>query len=268
MENIIKFGGSIVTSPSAPEFFWKENVRRLAEELAPHRHRSILLHGTGLVGKPHARKFNYLIERRMNPQQRLIALELRSNLRRLNNAVVSALVEAGIPAIPFDIIHCFDESMTNFRHTNIISELKNTIERGLTPVFYGDLMPAPDGSFRVFSSDAMCLILARALRPDNLIFLTDTDGVLASPDSESDRPRLLEELTPDTLHLLHRQESDSTDVSGGMSAKVNVALECARYSRNCIIANGVKQGVLTELLRGNTSLGTRIQKNAEQYAPR
>lgn len=258
--NIIKFGGSIITGEGFNGFFNKKNTYCLAKELFPHYRGCILIHGTGLIGKPPAIKHGYVKHGIIPKNKSLIALRIRNELRQLNQKVVATLLSAAIPAMPLDSTLYINEAMDKLYHESLRYHLINIIQSGYVPIFYGDLMPKSDGSFQVLSSDVIACILAKELRPDNALFLTDVDGIYPHDCMENKDcgGEILTTLSHDNVDLIRQSASDENDVSGGMSKKASYTLAIARYAKRCIIANGLKEGVLSRLLKGETGIGTRI----------
>lgn len=261
--NIIKFGGSVITGESCKEFFNEQNTYRLAKELFPHHPGCILIHGTGLVGKPPAIKHGYLKDGIISKSRSALALTIRNELRQLNQLVVKTLLSASVKAVPFDSVHYFNESMGSLRNNDLHYKLLHTIENGFVPTFYGDLMPRSDGSFRVFSSDTIALILARTLNPDKVIFLSSVKGVYAHQSSrgENCEEKVLTTLSTNNVNSIYKSSSDEKDVSGGMIRKVTCALEISRYCKRCFIASGLDSGVLSKLLKGESVTSTLVTTN-------
>ena len=90
--NIIKFGGSIISESNSGTHFNFKNTERLAQELSPFYKGSVLVHGTGHVGKPPAIKYGYVKNGIIAKEDKLLALEIKSSIRRLNQLVVDTLL--------------------------------------------------------------------------------------------------------------------------------------------------------------------------------
>ena len=121
-------------------------------------------------------------------------------------------------------------------------------------------MPRADGSFQVFSSDTIALILARTLNPDNVIFLSSVKGVYTRQPSrgENCEEKVLTTLSTDNVNSIYKSSSDEKDVSGGMIRKVTCALEISRYCKKCFIASGLDSGILSKLLKGESAISTLV----------
>jgi isopentenyl phosphate kinase len=260
--NIIKFGGSVISDNSNENHFNLENTKRLAEEFYPFCKGSILIHGTGYVGKSPAIKYGYFKDGIISREDKLIALSIKSKIRELNQNVVNTLISESIPAIPLDILNYF----TDLEKLNNISMSESTIldlvNNGLVPVFYGDLLPRQDGSFKVISSDLLTLLLAKEIKPENVIFLSNVAGIYM--DNETIRNNadqgIIPELTPDKMASIRWSDNDKTDVSGGMKKKAELALEIANFCHKCFIGSGYTENILSKIFNGESVNGTFVSR--------
>jgi len=241
---IIKLGGSVITRAGDSPYDL-ENTQRLAEEISPFVKNTILVHGTGHVGKPYAITHKFLHDGRISADQKLLACEIRNALRRLNVDVVDTLREAGIPAYGVQAATYFSEDMNEVRFASAQRELRRQMDLGHVPVFFGDLMPMSDGTFQVFSSDRITANLAQQLEPKKVVFLTDVTGVLGLDKQP------LSHISRDKLDYIYNGKSDSSDVSGGMRGKLKHALRAAPYAKRCVIASGREPGNVRGGLSGD-----------------
>lgn len=257
---LIKFGGSVITRVDPTESFDAENLTRLASELKGlgRGHGMILVHGTGHIGKPYAVEHGFLADGLISADQTNLIAEIKGALRSLNARVVEILVTSGVPAFAASPALFFDSCMKDFRQDNLIRELTDQLEQKCVPVFFGDLMPLPDGRHQVFSSDRIMAILARRLLPRQVIFLTNVPGVFGRDEHGKRAERPMRELTRDRLDEVFQGQSDADDVSGGMQAKIRLAIDIASYTDECVIASGVEEGVLAALLSGKPVACTKL----------
>jgi isopentenyl phosphate kinase len=260
-KHIIKLGGSIITDTSSKAYFNKKNTLRLAKELYPFYKGCILIHGTGQVGKPPAIKYGYVDNGILPQNEHLIALNIKNSLRQLNQHVVHTFLSASIPVIPFDILHFYDESKNHLNYKGLKDILLQMLKNGLVPVFYGDLLPLPDGSFKVFSSDLITLLLAKTLKPENVIFLSDVNGVYLEHTKSNNEAssNIIPVLNPKNIRLLIKSENDKKDVSGGMRKKAELALEISRYCKRCFIGNGLTDNILSNFFKEKSVVGTFVR---------
>lgn len=256
---LIKLGGAVITQDGCEGLFHHENVRRIVRELLPYAHNCILVHGTGLVGKRPAVENGYFRTGRIPASDSQLAVAVRRSLRELNSQVLRLLLEAGIRALPMDTPQCFNTGGNGLRQDGLGESFAHAARQGGVPVFYGDLMPQPDGSFQVTSSDAIMSVLARALRPEKAYMFTDVDGVYgwSKTDLGCSGP-VMPTLTESNVAEMYRSPRDAADVSGGMGEKVQHAFGIARHCGSCTIASGLAPGVVAKVLAGDDVVCTRV----------
>lgn len=256
--NLIKLGGSVITR-SGPSALFADNLGRLAEELRAHAGPTVLIHGTGHVGKPWAIEHGFLREGIVPAAKPALAADIAADLIGLNEAVVACLREAGIDARGVRPADFFGEDMHTPRSPDRLRSLHDTLASGATPVFHGDLMPLADGGHRVFSSDAMAAGLSELLAPAHMLFLSDVDGVFPPGVDGGHGTEPLAAISAADLDRIYRDAGDRHDVSGGMSAKVEHALRAAGHAGRCTIGNGLRPGRLEALLNGVPAPCTEVR---------
>lgn len=248
----------MITRADLPHPFDAEHMARLARELRDAGQPVILVHGTGHVGKPFATDHGFVHDGRLTADRRALADKIRAALRQLNDKVVATLRAEGVAArrIPAADIFCGDTG--RLRDKGAVDLLQRLLARDEVPVFHGDLVRLPDGGFKVLSSDTMTSSLAAAVRPACVAYLSDIDGVHGYTSGRGMAPSPLGRVTATMIDEVFLADSDLQDVSGGMRGKLEAALEAARHSRRCLIANGLRTGVMTAVLRGTPVTCTEI----------
>ena len=126
----------------------------------------------------------------------------------------------------------------------------------MVPIFSGDIIPLPDGNFRVLSSDEITLLLSKIIKPASVIFLTNVDGVYFQ--TRRNEIILTEVLDKSNFHLIWKEENDKLDVSGGMRKKAETAIKISKYCERCCIGNGRRANILSSFLKGAKVKGTYI----------
>jgi isopentenyl phosphate kinase len=251
---LIKLGGSVITHPMWEDKFFRDNVRRIAREIADSARPCILVHGTGHVGKPPAIKHGYADTGIIPASNTLLSVQVRLDLRLLHQHMLHELLTAGLKVVPMDTANTFNDDGTDFRQLPLAESVRAIIKAGVVPIFHGDMVQLADNTFKVVSSDAIMSVLARYLKPQMTLLLTDVDGVYA----DGKHQEVIRTLRPANLKQMQQHESDQADVSGGMTAKVKYAMQMARHCQRCVIASGLMDGVVQRVLAGEEGLGTRI----------
>jgi isopentenyl phosphate kinase len=255
IELLVKLGGAVVADDPSEAKANAPRVRALARVLRGAEARGLVLaHGTGRAGKPEATRHGFAHTGRVERERRAIALAIRTALRDLNRRIVALLIEEGLPALAADPEDHLD--VADPPRSPSVATLSPWLDDGLVPVFYGDMVRAAGGAWRVLSSDEIMVKLATLLRPRRCVFLTDVDGVMG--DDGGGGETLLRELSPANLGRVARRDSDARDVSAGMTGKVRSAVDAARFSGDCRILDGTKPERLAAYLRGEDVIGTRV----------
>ncbi|MBN2452025.1 MAG: hypothetical protein JXR77_16685 [Lentisphaeria bacterium] len=256
---LIKLGGSVITRGDCPFLFDRDNVRRIAGELAGDARPFVLVHGTGLVGKRPAVEHAYARTGVIPADNPRLAFAVGAALRDLHGRFLEVLFESGVKALPMDAARCFGADCRSVRAAGLAAAIGAAARAGLAPVFHGDLMPQEDGSFRVLSSDTIMAILTRALHPKTVVMFTDVDGVYGRSAHSPDRPGpVMATLTRADVAGMYPLDGDAADVSGGMAEKVRHALDIAAECGSCTIASGRRPGVVARVLAGRDEVGTRV----------
>jgi len=259
---LVKLGGTLLDAPEPRD--------RLAAEVAQARREGVeivVVHGGG------RQMTRYLAERgiasrfvnglRVTPPE-IVDAVLKVFAGSVNHELVASLNRAGAPAVGLSGIDAFlveaeqmDPALGAVgRVTKSNPALLHLLAgNGFVPVVAcvaGDRQ----GAIYNVNADQMAVACAAAFHADQLIFLTDVDGVLDG--------------TGQVRPLLTARESEQLIAAGvatgGMQAKLNAALAALRggVGRVCI-APGSTGNVLSRLL-GGEALGTRMVLSGGQAA--
>lgn len=124
--------------------------------------------------------------------------------------------------------------------------IASLLDAGVIPVIAPIGLEPPSQPLNI-NADTMAGEVARALRADSLVFLTDVDGLL---DGDG---RLVEEVGPARA----RELREAGILSGGMIPKLDACFRAAEVGVRAYIANGTKPLTLRQIASGN-AVGTRI----------
>jgi len=126
------------------------------------------------------------------------------------------------------------------------SVLESLLDAGVIPVIAPIGLEPPSQPLNI-NADTVAGEVARALRADSLVFLTDVDGLLDADGA------LIEAIGPARATELR----ESGTLSGGMIPKIEACFRAAEVGVRAVIANGTRPGTLRNIARGD-AVGTRI----------
>ena len=124
--------------------------------------------------------------------------------------------------------------------------IESLLEAGVIPVIAPIGLEPPSQPLNI-NADTVAGEVARALRADSLVFLTDVDGLLDASKT------LIPEVGP--AHAASLREAGV--LSGGMIPKIDACFRAAEVGVRAFIANGTQPATLRRIARGD-AVGTRI----------
>lgn len=228
---ILKLGGSVVTDKDERETIDMETIPEVAraigaatkqgtgERTPPEgRERLIVVHGGGSFGHHHAAEHG--VSRTEGTRDVEAIRQIHDAMGRLNKAVLDFLGEAGVDAVPvrpFSAGHR-DDHGTLVLHTDQVAGM---LDEGFVPVLHGDVITHAGTGATIVSGDELVTELASQLSATRVGLCSTVPGVLDDDDTVIDEIRSLDDVRD------YIGESESTDVTGGMAAKVDALLGLA-----------------------------------------
>jgi isopentenyl phosphate kinase len=257
----LKLGGSLITEKDSPSTPRPDVIERLAHEIKAAREarpeaRIILGHGSG--------SFGHMAASRYGTRQGVAAPEEWAGFAdvwlaasALNRIVIEALHLVGLPTISFAAVPALAVSDGKITHWDL-SPIQQALEHGLIPLVYGDVVFDEVRGGTILSTEDLFAHLARYFKPERILLAGLESGVWADYPA---RTQLIETITPANLEewRMALGSSASTDVTGGMTAKVQQMLALLEALPGCeaYIFSGIEPGNVRKTLQGETS-GTRL----------
>ena len=147
------------------------------------------------------------------------------------------------------------------RHTNFSNTLNRLLELGAFPILNENDTIATD-EIVIGDNDTLAAIVARSVKADLLVLLSDIDGLYtADPHSNPDA---------ELIHRVHKIDADvmalagvssTTLGTGGMVTKLRAADICLSCGCDMVIANGKNPHLLYDILEGR-EVGTRFTEKS------
>ncbi|MFW6003162.1 MAG: isopentenyl phosphate kinase [Halanaeroarchaeum sp.] len=243
MTTIVKLGGSVVTKKDTRETVDGEALRRAASAIADAGVEDlVVVHGGGSFGHPIAAELDVSSGAGTHDAAaiRTIHRTMGTLVRRVADDLGAATVPA-VPVRPFSAGYRTEEGDVAL-YTDAVETM---LEEGFVPVLHGDVFATEQRGATIVSGDELVVSLARALDADRVGLCSTVPGVL---DEDGDVVPSIEEYAAVRAIL---GDSESTDVTGGMEAKVRALLDAE------VPASIFGLDDLEEFLAGE-SAGTRV----------
>ena len=143
------------------------------------------------------------------------------------------------------------------QHENFTNTINRLLELGVIPIINENDTVAVN-ELVIGDNDTLAAIVAESVRADELILLSDIDGLFtADPHRDPDASLIpvIEEITPEIEALAGG--SGSGVGTGGMVTKIEAARIATGAGCNMVIANGADPAILYDILDGKP-VGTRF----------
>ncbi|QPV62288.1 isopentenyl phosphate kinase family protein [Halosimplex litoreum] len=217
MTTVLKLGGSVVTEKASPETVDDAALARAAEAVADFDGDLVLVHGGGSFGHHAAAERGVTAE--SGTRSAADARAIHDAMGRLNAAVLDALHEAGVAALPVRPLSLASRDADGDLSLPTRS-VAAMLAEGFVPVLHGDGVVQSGAGVTVTSGDDLVVALAEdgGLDVDRVGLCSTVPGVL---DGDGEVIERIERFA-DAADALGG--SDATDVTGGMAAKVEKLL--------------------------------------------
>lgn len=215
MTTILKLGGSVLTDKETPETLDETHLEHAADAIAGHDGQLALVHGGGSFGHHHASEHG--LSTTAGRHNTEAALAVHDAMTRLNDAVLTALDERDVPALPVHPLSAASRDDTG--QLSLTTPVKTMLGEEFVPVVQADVIAHTGAGVTIVSGDELVVALAAQLDADRVGLCSSVPGVLDTEGEIIDRIESFEKVA-DALG-----GSDATDVTGGMSAKVSALLD-------------------------------------------
>ena len=244
---LLKLGGSIITDKSTDCTINKYQLGEIASAVASAKTGGIVIvHGAGSCGHPEAKRYH--LDTGVVAGETEGIYVTNQVVGGLNDTVVSALREKGVPAVGVHPLHAAvadNGRLIAFecRH------LEKMLGLGMVPVIHGDVVMDLSRGACIVSGDQIVRYLAVGLHVRRVGLATDVPGVL-------DGGTVVPELTLEMASALHIGNSKHTDVTGGMRGKITELLELAEAGIGSDLFHVSRVG---DFLTGADHGGTKVK---------
>jgi len=264
----LKLGGSLITDKMLPMTPRKDLIERLAYEIsdAMKAFPGLLLligHGSGSFGHDVANRYQTQSGGSGAIYWQGFS-EVWQAARALNQIVVQALSQAGLPVMVFQ-----PSSGIIARSHHIYSwdtqPIVKALEHGLVPVVYGDVVFDLDIGGTILSTEELFFELNKIFHPHRILLAGLDDGVYSDPNNPE---TIIPVISPQNFNDIRSAllPSKAVDVTGGMLSKVETMMDLVNKNPTLKINvfSGIIPGNLFKALTDpQTHLGTLITNFSE-----
>ena len=251
----LKLGGSLITDKNTTSTARKDTLRRLAAEIADALKlrtdlQLLIGHGSGSFGHIPASKYG--TRQGVNSAEKWWGfVEVFREARALNQIVLEALLEAGLPVIAFPpsaAIIAQDGAIQSWD----TQPLQAALAIGLIPLVNGDVIFDTQRGGTILSTEELFTHLAVKLAPQRILLAGIEAGVWRDHPACT---QLLESITPSAYNSDNSGlgGSAAVDVTGGMRQKVEIMLSLATRlpGLKSLIFSGEEPGLVYQALLGD-----------------
>lgn len=147
------------------------------------------------------------------------------------------------------------------RHLNFSNTLSKLLELGAIPVINENDTVATE-EIEVGDNDTLGAIVAKTVKADLLVLLSDIDGLYTSDPHIDENAKLIPKVTAvdEKIYALAGGKGSALG-TGGMVTKLNAAKICLNANCDMVIANGADPQILYGIVDGE-EIGTRFTTEA------
>ncbi|WP_435194104.1 isopentenyl phosphate kinase [Natronomonas sp. EA1] len=214
MTHVLKLGGSVITEKDTEETVDTGNLATLADAVAEHDD-LVIVHGGGSFGHPHASAHGVSTEAGTHDARG--ARAIHDAMKRLNDAVLDALHERDVPALPVHPLSAGARSVAGGLSLQT-AQVETMLAEGFVPVLHGDVIAHRGEGVTIVSGDELVVAVAEAIDADRVGLCSAVPGVL---DDDGEAIPTIDSFDAVARYL---GGSEATDVTGGMAAKVRELL--------------------------------------------
>ena len=219
---VLKLGGSVVTDKDERETVDIDTLAPVARAIAAAKTATagrgtglVVVHGGGSFGHHYAAKHG--VSRTEGTRNVEAIRTIHDAMGRLNKAVLDFLGDAGVDAVPVRPYSASRRTAAGELEL-YTDQIESMLSEGFVPVLHGDVVTHAEKGATILSGDELVTKLAKALSADRVGVCSTVPGVLDDQETVIPEIETLDEVSE------YLGESESTDVTGGMEAKVAALL--------------------------------------------
>ncbi|MBI5964018.1 MAG: isopentenyl phosphate kinase family protein [Chloroflexi bacterium] len=262
----LKLGGSLITDKDKPYTPRLDKLKELALEIKTVLDSNpglllILGHGSGSFGHTAAKKYgtrNGLPAQGGGSKRYWYGFaEVKYQAAELTRHVIESLLNAGLPAISIHPSSSMISDNRKVTYHNILA-IRKSLTAHLLPVVHGDVAFDESLGGTILSTEDVFAFLAEQFSPTRILLAGIEAGVWEDFPA---RTKLVKQIQLSDYEKMRAGigGSTSTDVTGGMKAKVEEMLELIKKNKGLTVQifSAEENGFLTRALNGE-NVGTLL----------
>ena len=246
---LIKLGGSVITHKDEEYTARPSVIRQLAKEIKKAKIPVVLSHGAGSFAHTSATKYGG----KKGYKSLLGIAEVARDAMELNRIVMDILLEEKLPVVSLRPMSMMVTKEGKIKK-NMFEIVRMTLDQGLIPVVYGDVIWDQTWKSTIFSGETTLSSIAIYLQKQGfaiqkVIQVGITDGVY------DENGRTIPEITKESFLQMKKFffTMKTADVTGGIQHKIEEALQVARLGIPTIVVNGIRKKELQNTLNNINS---------------
>ena len=250
---LLKLGGSLLTDKNTPFSIREEVVKNAIQQIINANKRLILIHGGGSFGHPIAKKYNISQGINISIKNQIFGLtETHKAMVQFNSQIIEKFLEKEYPALSIQPSSIFIKRLNEISFESI-EPIETSLDLGILPVLYGDIILENEGNFSIISGDRIILELCKKLKNysiSKVIFVIEKDGIFVE-DIENDKKiiNLASEISLKELDKIKLADlGNKIDVTGSIRGKINAIKEICRLNIPVQVINGLTNGNIFKAL--------------------
>ncbi|MBA7671756.1 hypothetical protein ES703_79919 [subsurface metagenome] len=240
-------GGSLLTDKNIPFSIREEVVNSAIQQIIDANKKLILIHGGGSFGHPIAKKYNISQGFNISIKNQIFGLtKTHEAMVKFNSQIIEEFLEKKYPALSIQPSSIFIKRLNEISFESI-EPIEISLDLGILPVLYGDVILDKEGNFSIISGDRIILELCKNLNKysiSKVIFAIEKDGIFVE-DIENDKKiiKLALEISLDELDKIKLADlGNKIDVTGSIRGKIHAIKEICRLNIPVQVINGLTDG--------------------------
>ncbi len=260
---LLKLGGSLLTDKNIPFSIREEIVKSAIQQIIDANKKLILIHGGGSFGHPIAKKYNISQGINISIKNQIFGLtKTHEAMVKFNSQIIEEFLEKKYPALSIQPSSIFIKRLNEISFESI-ELIETSLDLGILPVLYGDIILDKEGNFSIISGDRIILELCKNLNKysiSKVIFAIEKDGIFVE-DIENDKKiiKLALEISLDELDKIKLADlGNKIDVTGSIRGKIHAIKEICRLNIPVQVINGLTDGNIFKALSNQKLICTNI----------